>query len=66
VEVLKGKHLEVGICEVYYENGNELLYRTENFVKLHGECAKDVRADYDLILGAFSKPILNDKDFNYE
>ena len=66
VVVLKGDRLETGICEVYYENGNQLLYRTENFVKLSGECLEDVREDYNLIAEAFNKPVLTDKDFNYD
>ena len=66
VEVKVGGGTYIGICEVYYENGNKILYRTENFVKLSGECLEDVKEDYNLIAEAFNKPILTDKDFNYD
>lgn len=66
VEVKVGGGTHIGICEVHYDKGGFPIMRTENFVKLSGDCAEDVREDYDLILGAFSKPVLTDKDFNYD
>lgn len=54
---------EFGVVECYYNHQNEPVVRSESFMKPYGESPEELQRDIELMLKAFQKPVLTEKDF---
>ena len=60
--IMKYEDGSLGIHEVFYDEEGDVQGWTENAVSVYGEDIHELESSYDLMMQAFSKPILEYND----
>jgi hypothetical protein len=60
--VIKRHDGSFGVYEVYYDDFDHPIMRTEDPVTLYGETESDIREDLSKIVQSFDKPVLIDSE----